>query len=164
VTAQRSADDILSFDSASRDSSTLLACVFQFQFQNMRMAVVAVVAGWAGQAVVSVVLLAILHNQMLQTERLLHSFNVIFDDFKDKIKTYPPKLQGLLRITIDQVDKQGRTLTRTFRLLKGLSLLPIVGALLLAAIKYWDGFVWLLMTILSIVFSALNVAPNFLSP
>jgi hypothetical protein len=49
-------------------------------------------------------------------------------------------------------------------LLKGLSLLPIVGALLLAAIKYWDDFVWLLMTILSIVFSALNVAPNFLSP
>lgn len=116
-----------------------------------------------GLAVVSVVLLAILHNQMLQTERLLHSFNVIFDDFKDKIKTYPPKLQGLLRITIDQVDKQGRTLTRTFRLLKGLSLLPIVGALLLAAIKYWDDFLWLLKAILAMVFSVLNVAPNILS-
>lgn len=100
-----------------------------------------------GLAVVSVVLLAILHNQMLQTERLLHSFNVIFDDFKDKIKTYPPKLQRLLRITIDQVDKQGLTLTRTFRLLKGLSLIPILGALVLATIKYWDGIVWLLMTI-----------------
>lgn len=100
-----------------------------------------------GLAVVSVVLLAILHNQMLQTERLLHSFNVIFDDFKDKIKTYPPKLQRLLRITIDQVDKQGQTLTRTFRLLKGLSLIPILGALVLATIKYWDGIVWLLMTI-----------------
>ncbi|MGB7647302.1 MAG: hypothetical protein WBM22_17770 [Pseudomonas fluorescens] len=100
-----------------------------------------------GLAVVSVVLLAILHNQMLQTERLLHSFNVIFDDFKDKIKTYPPKLQRLLRITIDQVDKQGLTLTRTFRLLKGLSLIPILGALVLAMIKYWDGIVWLLKTI-----------------
>lgn len=100
-----------------------------------------------GLALVSVVLLAILHNQMLQTERLLHSFNVIFDDFKDKIKTYPPKLQRLLRITIDQVDKQGLTLTRTFRLLKGLSLLPVVGALVLAAFKYWDGIVSLLMTI-----------------
>lgn len=102
-----------------------------------------------GLAVVSVVLRAILHNQMLQAERLLHSFNVIFDDFKDKIKTYPPKLQRLLRITIDQVDKQGLTLTRTFRLLKGLSLIPIVGALVLATIKYWDGIVWLLMTIRS---------------
>lgn len=102
-----------------------------------------------GLAVVSVVLLAILHNQMLQAERLLHSFNVIFDDFKDKIKTYPPKLQRLLRITIDQVDKQGLTLTRTFRLLKGLSLIPIVGALVLATIKYWDGIVWLLMIIRS---------------
>lgn len=100
-----------------------------------------------GLAVVSVVLLAILHNQMLQTERLLHSFNVIFDDFKDKIKTYPPKLQRLLRITIDQVDKQGLTLTRTFRLLKGLSLIPILGALMLATIKYWDGIVWLLTAI-----------------
>ena len=116
-----------------------------------------------GLAAVSVVLLAILHNQMLQTERLLHSFNVIFDDFKDKIKTYPPKLQGLLRITIDQVDKQGLTLTRTFRLLKGLSLLPIVGALLLAAIKYRDDFLWLLKAILAMVFSVLNVAPNILS-
>lgn len=84
---------------------------------------------------------------MLQTERLLHSFNVIFDDFKDKIKTYPPKLQRLLSITIDQVDTQGLTLTRTFRLLKGLSMLPIVGALVLAAFKYWDGIVSLLMTI-----------------
>lgn len=117
-----------------------------------------------GLAVVSVVLLAILHNQMLQVERLLHSFNVIFDDFKDKIKTYPTKLQGLLRITIDQVDKQGRTLTNTFRLLKVLSLLPIVGALLLALIKYWNGFVWLLMTILPIEFCTANVAPIFLSP
>ncbi|AHC33453.1 MAG: hypothetical protein A2W79_22500 [Pseudomonadales bacterium RIFCSPLOWO2_12_60_38] len=44
-----------------------------------------------GQAVVCAVLLEILHDQMLQTERLLHSFNVIFDDVKDKIKTYPPR-------------------------------------------------------------------------
>jgi len=36
--------------------------------------------------------------------------------------------------------------------------------LLLAEIKYRDGYVWLLKTILSIVFSVLNVAPNFLSP
>lgn len=107
-----------------------------------------------GLAVVSVVLLAILQNQMLQVERLLHSFNVIFDDFKGKIKTYPPKLQGLLGITIRQVEKQGQTLTRTFRLLKALSLLPIVGALLLALTKYWDGFVWLLITIFPIKFCA----------
>jgi hypothetical protein len=117
-----------------------------------------------GLTVVSVVLFAILHNQTLQTERLLHSFNVVFDDFKDKIRTYPPKLQSLLKITIGQVERQGRTLTDTFRLLKVLSLLPFAGALLLALIKYWDGFVWLLMTILSIVFSAPNVDPIFLSP
>lgn len=117
-----------------------------------------------GLAVVSVVLFAILHNQTLQTERLLHSFNVVFDDFKDKIKTYPQKLQGLLIITIGQVERQGRTLTNTFHLLKVLSLLPVAGALLLALIKYWDGFLWLLMTILSVVFATPNVEPIFLSP
>ncbi|WLH89669.1 hypothetical protein PSH87_24365 [Pseudomonas sp. FP453] len=117
-----------------------------------------------GLAVVSIVLLAILRNQMLQAERLLHSFNVIFDEFKDKIKTYPPKLQGLLRITIDQVDKQGKTLSKTFQLLKGLSMLPIAGALLLALVKYWDGFLWLSMSVLSIIFSAPTADPIFLSP
>ncbi|MEF9672871.1 hypothetical protein QNM99_13940 [Pseudomonas sp. PCH446] len=60
-----------------------------------------------GLGIVAVVLLAILHNQRLQVERLLHSFNVIFDDFKGKIKTYPGKLQMLLKITIDQVERQG---------------------------------------------------------
>lgn len=117
-----------------------------------------------GLAVVSMVLFAILHNQTLQTERLLHSFNVVFDDFKDKIKTYPPKLQRLLEITIGQVERQGRTLTKTFCLLKVLSLLPVVGALLLALVKYWEGFLWVLMTTISIVFSAPNVDPTFLSP
>lgn len=117
-----------------------------------------------GLAVVSIVLLAILRNQMLQTERLLHSFNVIFDEFKDKIKTYPPKLQGLLRITINQVDKQGKTLSKTFQLLKALSMLPIAGALLLAIVKYWDGFVWLSMVVLSNVFNVPAVDPIFLSP
>lgn len=117
-----------------------------------------------GLAVVSVILLAVLHNQILQTKRLLHSFDVIFDDFKEKIKTYPLKLQSLLRITIDQVDKQGRTLAMTFRLLKGLSLLPIVGALSLSIFKYWDGLVWLVITLLLTAFSAPNVDPIFLSP
>lgn len=109
-----------------------------------------------GLAVVSVVLLAVLQNQMLQVERLLHSFNVIFDDFKDKIKTYPLKLQALLRITIDQVERQGKILISTFRLLKVLSLLPIVGALILALIKYWDEFLRLLITIFPMEFCISN--------
>lgn len=117
-----------------------------------------------GLTLVSVVLFAILHNQTLQTERLLHSFNVVFDDFKDKLKTYPPKLQSLLKITIGQVERQGRTLTNTFHLLKVLSLLPVAGALLLALIKYQDGLMWLLVNALSIVFSSPNVDPAFLSP
>lgn len=102
-----------------------------------------------GLIVVSLVLLAILHNQMLQTKRLLHSFNVVFDDFKDKIKTYPLKLQALLKITIEQVEKQGQTLTRTFLLLQILALFPGVGAILLALVKYWDSLIRIVVTVVS---------------
>ena len=117
-----------------------------------------------GLIVVSLVLLAILHNQMLQTNRLLHSFNVVFDEFKDKIKTYPPKLQGLLRITIEQVEKQGRTLRRTFLLLQVLALLPAAGAVLVALVKYWDSFLWGVVTAISAIFVGPNIDPIFLSP
>lgn len=117
-----------------------------------------------GLIVVSLVLLAILHNQMLQTDRLLHSFNVVFNDFKDKIKTYPPKLQGLLRITIEQVERQGRTLRRTFQLLQMLALLPAAGAILVALIKYSDTFLLVIVTAISTVFASSTIDPTFLSP
>jgi hypothetical protein len=117
-----------------------------------------------GLVVVSLVLLAILHNQMLQTNRLLHSFNVVFDDFKDKIRTYPPKLQRLLSITIEQVEKQGRTLRRTFLLLQVLALLPATGALLVAIVKYWDSFLCVGTIITSAIIAASNIDPTFLGP
>lgn len=88
-----------------------------------------------GLVVVTVVLLAILHNQMLQVERLLHSFNVIFDDFKGKIKTYPLKLQVLLNLTIDQVERQGVVLKHTFRVLQFLAVLPLIGVAFWACVK-----------------------------
>jgi len=117
-----------------------------------------------GLIVVSLVLLAILQNQMLQTKRLLHSFNVVFDDFKDKIKTYPPKLQGLLRVTIAQVEKQGRTLQHTFLLLQFLALLPAAGAVLVALVKYWDFFVRIVLAAVVIMFTTTNIDPVFLGP
>jgi len=117
-----------------------------------------------GLIVVSLVLFAILHNQMLQTNRLLHSFNVVFDDFRDKIKTYPPKLQGLLKITIQQVETQGRTLQRTFLLLQGLALLPGGGAVLLALIKYWDSVLAVVVSLISAISAAPYVDPIFFSP
>lgn len=116
-----------------------------------------------GLAVVSVVLLAILHNQTLQTNRLLHSFNVVFDEFKDKIKTYPPKLQKLLKITIEQVEKQGTSLKRTFTLLQLLSLLPVIGAILVAVVKYWEVVKIPLMAILSVIIAA-NIDPALITP
>lgn len=117
-----------------------------------------------GLIVVSLVLLAILHNQILQTGRLLHSFNVVFDDFKDKIKTYPPKLQALLRITIEQVEKQGLSLQRTFQLLQVLALLPAAGAMLVALVKYWNSFLWVVVTAISVIAAGPTIDPIFLSP
>ncbi|MDR2306018.1 MAG: hypothetical protein LBE53_02305 [Paucimonas sp.] len=117
-----------------------------------------------GLIIVSLVLFAILHNQTLQTNRLLHSFNVVFDDFKDKIKTYPPRLQGLLKITIEQVETQGRTLRRTFLLLQGLALLPGAGSLLLALIKYRDSLLGVVVTVMSGISAAPYIDPIFLSP
>lgn len=117
-----------------------------------------------GLIVVSLILLTILHNQALQTNRLLHSFNVVFDDFKDKIKTYPPKLQRLLKTTIEQVDMQGRTLRRTFLLLQGLSMLPGAGATLLVMIKYRTSFMSIIIHAISVIFAAPSIDPIFLSP
>lgn len=115
-----------------------------------------------GLIIVSVVLLAILHNQTLQTNRLLHSFNVVFDDFKDKIKTYPPKLQKLLKITIEQVEKQGRSLTRTFWLLKTLSLLPAISAIVVMLFKYWDSTGVIIIKTLTTIISASNFYSIFI--
>jgi hypothetical protein len=67
-----------------------------------------------GLAVVSIVLLAILRNQMLQTERLLHSFNVIFDEFKDKIKTYPPNFRVYSELPLIKSINRGKPLARLF--------------------------------------------------
>ena len=117
-----------------------------------------------GLIVVSIVLLAILHNQNLQTNRLLHSFNVVFDDFKDKIKTYPPKLQKLLRITITQVEKQGCSLRRTFWLLKTLSLLPAVSATLVLLNKYWDSTGAIVLASLIKIISESNIDPMLIIP
>ncbi|MCJ8176433.1 hypothetical protein MRS45_09990 [Pseudomonas viridiflava] len=114
-----------------------------------------------GLIVVSLVLFAILHNQMLQTKRLLHSFNVVFDDFKEKIKTYPLKLQALLKITIEQVEKQGLTLRRTFTLLQALALFPAVGAMLLVLVKYWCSFVQLCITAISAMSASWIITPYF---
>ncbi|AKF52770.1 hypothetical protein PsyrH_20185 [Pseudomonas syringae pv. syringae HS191] len=112
-----------------------------------------------GLIVVSLVLLSILHNQILQTKRLLHSFNVVFDDFKSKIKTYPPKLQSLLRTTIQQVETQGQTIRRTFLLLQTLAFFPAAGAMLLALIKYWDPLMLILISSVSAISATWTSTP-----
>lgn len=114
-----------------------------------------------GLIVVTLVLLSILHNQMLQVKRLLHSFNVVFDDFKNKIKTYPPKLQSLLRTTIEQIEEQGVTVRRTFLFLQTLAFFPAVGAVLLALIKYWDFLRLILIASISAMSTTWIMTPFF---
>ncbi|MOA55613.1 hypothetical protein D3C78_1794370 [compost metagenome] len=67
----------------------------------------------------------------------------------------------MLRITIGQVERQGRTLKNTFRLLKALSLLPVTGALLVVVVKYWDALLCALIATVSLVFTAINVDTAF---
>lgn len=117
-----------------------------------------------GMVLVSSVLLAILHNQQLQVDRLLHSFNVVFDEFKSKIATYPQKLQKLLNITINQVDRQGLALTRTFRFLQFLSFIPALGASTILLTKHWGEVSLFLICVLRVIFSDSGVDPIFLSP
>lgn len=112
-----------------------------------------------GLIVVSLVMFSILHNQTIQAKRLLHSFSVVFDEFKGKIKTYPLKLQGLLEVTIEQVETQGRTLWRTFILLKVLAILPGVVAISIVVIKYWNSPLGAFVT-LAVFFSAVK---NYIS-
>lgn len=114
----------------------------------------------SGLVVVSLVMFSILHNQTLQATRLLHSFSVVFDEFKGKMKTYPIKLQGLLQVTIEQVETQGRTLWRTFTLLKILAVLPGAVAIAMVILKYWDSPLGSFATII-VIFSAIKNSISF---
>lgn len=117
-----------------------------------------------GLCVVTVVLLLVLHNQRLQVERLLHSFNVIFDEFKTKLRTYPPKLQVLLRVTISQVDRQGNSLFRTFWVLQWLAWLPAVLACTVFIVKYREPLGLFVRQLLSLMVLPAEFNPMFISP
>lgn len=87
---------------------------------------------------VTVVLLSVLYNQKLQVDRLMHSFDVVFDEFKGKVETYPQKLQKLLKLTIKQVDDQGEVLKKTFMLLQVASCVPAYLGFMVVVYKYGD--------------------------
>lgn len=90
---------------------------------------------------VTVVLLSVLYNQKLQVDRLMHSFDVVFDEFKCKVETYPQKLQKLLKLTMKQVDEQGEVLKNTFLLLQVASCIPTYLGFMVIVYKYGDGAV-----------------------
>ena len=90
---------------------------------------------------VTVVLLSVLYNQKLQVDRLMHSFDVVFDEFKSKVETYPQKLKELLKVTIKQVDEQGVVLKKTFLLLQVSSCIPVYLGFMVVVYKYGDGVV-----------------------
>lgn len=91
-----------------------------------------------GLVLVSVVLFLILFNQKLQVDRLMHSFDVVFSEFKDKVDTYPKKMQDLLGITIGQVKRQGEVLDNTFLILQFASGAPAYLGFLVLVYKYAD--------------------------
>ncbi|KPA89333.1 hypothetical protein PF66_04185 [Pseudomonas asplenii] len=117
-----------------------------------------------GLCVVTMVLLLVLHNQRLQVERLLHSFNVIFDEFKSKLPTYPLKLQSLLQTTIEQVDRQGKSLTSTFQMLQWLAWLPALLACVVVVVKYRETLGALIFELPASATLPEVLMPWFLSP
>lgn len=79
--------------------------------------------------VVSIIYLAVLHNQRLQVIRLKSSFDLVFSPFFSKIETYPKALRDALSQRESGVWRQVRTLSWTFRLFYLIATLPAIGAL-----------------------------------
>ncbi|QNM96742.1 hypothetical protein [Chitinimonas koreensis] len=80
------------------------------------------------------------HNQLLQLARIDHGFNIIFDQFKKKIKSYPASIAGRLEQAERGFAKQRSFLVRTLWLLRVLAWLPIAMGLALLAWKFHPGF------------------------
>lgn len=79
--------------------------------------------------VVTVIYLAVLHNQKLQVTRLKNSFDLVFSPFFLKIDTYPKALREALSQRESGVDRQVKTLSWTFFLFYCIAALPAAGAI-----------------------------------
>ncbi|WP_254996746.1 hypothetical protein [Pseudomonas sp. S12(2018)] len=90
-------------------------------------------SGVLGVFLVSAILLMVVWNQWLQVDRLKHSFDIVFGQFKGKIGSYPKPLREALQKSIGQVSSQVAFLDFTFGFFMLLATTPIFCSLAL-----WD--------------------------
>lgn len=83
---------------------------------------------------------SMIHNQLLQLERIDHGFGVIGDQFSKKAKSYPTSIADRLAEASKGFTKQRSFLFRTLWSLRVLAWAPIVAGLVLLAWKYSPGF------------------------
>lgn len=98
-------------------------------------------SGVVGMFLVSAIMFMVLWNQWLQVERLRHSFDVVFGQYRSKIDSYPRSLRDALRKTILQVDRQAVFLKFTFCLFMIFSAIPFLISLMILDFKFgWPFF------------------------
>lgn len=93
-----------------------------------------------GSLVIVMLFSGMIHNQLLQLERIVHSFGVIVDQFSKKVESYPTSIADRLTEAREGFTKQRSFLFRTLWVLRVLAWLPIVTGLALLAWKYNPGF------------------------
>lgn len=89
-----------------------------------------------GLFMVSVIIFCMIINQWIVISRLRASFDVVFEQLREKISGYPKGLRKVLTKTLSNIDRQSRLLRFTLIIFVVISLTPFIGVLYLANERY----------------------------
>ncbi|PZT32382.1 hypothetical protein A7X97_18400 [Stenotrophomonas sepilia] len=92
-----------------------------------------------GALVVSLLFSGLIHNQLMQLGRIDHGFEVIFDQFRKKMQSYPTSIADRLRQAGGGFLNQRTFLIRTLWGIRVLAWVPIAMGLVLLAWKFHPG-------------------------
>ncbi|WP_299230981.1 hypothetical protein [uncultured Halomonas sp.] len=106
-----------------------------------------------GLFMVSTIILCMVVNQWIIVSRLRASFDVVFEQLKEKLLGYPKSLRLVLSKTLKNVDRQSNLLFVTFVLFIVISFVPIGGVIYLADERY---------AVLSVIYSKILTFLDFL--
>lgn len=93
-----------------------------------------------GSFVIVMLFSGLIYNQLLQLNRIGHSYDVITDQFNKKSKSYPESITTRLREVQRGVSRQRSFLLRILRILRIIAWIPIFASLALLAWKFHPGF------------------------
>lgn len=88
-----------------------------------------------GVVITSTILLMVIKNQENQFKRIKHAKNLVFEPFQKDKDTYPPALQGAISEVLRELNENELTASRTLDAFKGLSLTPVIVAIISLVIK-----------------------------